>query len=193
MRQVTWEDIKVGQEFTVINPDGSTAVGLRTKTGYGSYVSSITRDFEYSNWFTSKYTLMIENDMKEEVITKETLQSGYKADNGKARFSLIPPIFLKALADLFAMGARKYSDWNWFLGMKYSRVYDAMLRHANAWANGETNDPVDGQHHLISVAWNACVLFVYDSMPDKFKKFDDRLHNIKDEDILENINTGAKK
>lgn len=130
---------------------------------------------------------------KEEEITVEKLEGGFKADKGKSRFSLIPPIFLKALADLFAMGAKKYSDWNWFLGMKYSRVYDAMQRHSNAWANGETHDPVDGQHHLISTAWCSCVLYVYDMMPEKFKKFDDRLHTVTDESIRENINTGAKK
>lgn len=191
MKQVTWEDINVGQEFFMT--EGSDDF-KRIKLNNIEYSSEVTNFIEKHNkCMLVGADLIIEDDMNKEVITKETLQSGYKADEGKARFSLIPPIFLKALADLFAMGAKKYSDWNWFLGMKYSRVYDAMLRHANAWANGETNDPVDGQHHLISVAWNSCVLYVYDSMPEKFKKFDDRLHNIKDEDILENINTGAKK
>jgi hypothetical protein len=130
---------------------------------------------------------------KREIITKEALQSGYKADSGKARFSLIPPKFLRALAELFTTGAKKYSDFNWFLGMKYSRAYDALHRHANAWWDGEQNDPIDGQHHLISVAWNACVLYTYDMMPEKFKQFDDRMHNISDEDILSQINTSAKK
>ncbi len=124
-------------------------------------------------------------------ITLETLKSGYKADDGKARFSLIPPKFLKALAELFTMGAKKYSDFNWFLGMDYSRVYDAMNRHANAWWDGEQNDPIDGQNHLISVAWGACVLYIYDIMPEKFKKFDDRMHTLTNESIQ--VNTKAKK
>lgn len=124
-------------------------------------------------------------------ITPETLKSGYKADSGKAKFSLIPPKFLKALAELFTMGAKKYSDYNWYLGMDYSRVYDAMIRHSNAWWDGETNDPIDGQHHLISTAWCSCVLYIYDIMPEKFLKFDDRMHTLTDESII--INDTAKK
>lgn len=128
-----------------------------------------------------------------EIINQETLQSGYKADNGKARFGLIPPQFLKALAELFTIGAKKYSDWNWFLGMNYSRVYDAMQRHSNAWWNGEQNDPIDGQNHMISVAWGACVLYIYDIMPEKFKGFDDRMGSLSDKEIRASINTKALK
>lgn len=131
--------------------------------------------------------------MFKESVTSSDLQGGYKADSGKPRFGLIPPKFLRALAELFTMGAKKYSDWNWYLGMSYSRVYDAMLRHANAWWDGETHDPVDGQHHLISTAWCACVLFIYDTMPEKFKQFDDRLSNLTDESIRASIKTTAKK
>lgn len=126
-------------------------------------------------------------------ITPETLQGGFKADDQKARMSLIPPKFLKALAELFTMGAKKYSLYNWWLGMDYSRVYDAMIRHSNAFWDGEQFDPTDGQHHLISTAWNACVLYMYDITPEKFKQFDDRMHNLTDEDIRAGINTSAKK
>lgn len=128
-----------------------------------------------------------------ERITPNDLQGGYKADEGKPRFGLIPPKFLRALAELFTAGAKKYSDWNWYLGMNYSRVYDAMMRHQNAWWDGEKYDPIDGQHHLISAAWCACVLFIYDMTPDKFNKFDDRLTMLKDEDIRASINTSAVK
>jgi hypothetical protein len=131
--------------------------------------------------------------MSKERITTEDLQGGYKADEGKARIGLIPPKFLKALAELFTMGAKKYSDWNWYLGMNYSRVYDAMMRHSNAWWDGETHDPIDGQHHLISTAWCACALYIYDITPEKFKRFDDRLHTLTDEAIRADINTTARK
>lgn len=128
-----------------------------------------------------------------ERITPTDLQGGYKADEGKPRFGLIPPKFLRALAELFTTGAKKYSDWNWYLGMNYSRVYDAMMRHQNAWWSGQTHDEVDGQHHLISSAWCACVLYIYDTLPDKFKKFDDRLCMLSDDDIRKDINTSATK
>jgi hypothetical protein len=33
-----------------------------------------------------------------------------------------------------------------------------MMRHAWAWWQGERDDPMDGQHHLASVAWGALAL-----------------------------------
>ena len=87
---------------------------------------------------------------------------GTKHDgNKKARFDLIPPEAMEALAELYALGANKYGDRNWEHGMKWGRVFAAMMRHAWAWFRGETNDREDGQHHLISVAWCALALYVY--------------------------------
>lgn len=135
----------------------------------------------------------IQHKMKkeeQEQITNEALKSGFKADAGKTRVSLIPPQFIMGLADVFTRGADKYSEYNWALGMKYSRVYDAMQRHANKWLAGETFDEVDGQHHLLSTAWNACILYFFELFPEKYRKFDDRLCNLKYEDII--INTTAR-
>ena len=83
---------------------------------------------------------------------------GRKDDRGKARFGLIPPGPLFALAELFEIGAKKYSARNWEQGIDFERVFSAMMRHAWAWWGGEEFDPVDGQHHLTSVVWNAMVL-----------------------------------
>ena len=46
--------------------------------------------------------------------------------------------------------------------MKWGRVFAAMLRHAWAFWRGESHDPVDGQHHLASVAWCAAALYEYE-------------------------------
>lgn len=128
-----------------------------------------------------------------EKVTKEDLVGGFKADSGKEDIALIPWQFIMALAALFTTGAKKYSPYNWYLGMDYSRVYSAMMRHALKWWGGEKYDETDGQHHLISVAWCACVLFIYDTMPERFAKFDDRLHNQTDEMIRGSVNTEATK
>lgn len=129
-----------------------------------------------------------------EVINQEVLQGGYKADNNKPRVALIPPNFVLELAALFTLGAGKYSAYNWSLGMCYSRVYDAMMRHSLKFWGGEEFDEVDGQHHLLSVAWCACVLWVF-SFADKarYEKWDDRPHKYTDERIRAEINTSAKK
>ena len=87
---------------------------------------------------------------------------GVKYDAGKPRYDLLPVWPLQQVADLYGMGAAKYSDRQWELGMRYGKVYAAMQRHANAWWGGETRDPVDGQHHLASVVWCALVLMEYE-------------------------------
>lgn len=78
-----------------------------------------------------------------------------------ARFSLIPPEFLWALAEHYGKGARKYADRNWERGYNWSLSVDALERHLTQWKQGEIYDPETGTHHLICVAWHACALFCY--------------------------------
>ncbi len=85
-------------------------------------------------------------------------QGGRKNDVGKARFDLIPSQPLFALAELFAIGAKKYAPRNWEEGIDFGRIFAAMMRHAWAWWGGEELDPEDGQHHLTSVAWCAVTM-----------------------------------
>ncbi len=87
---------------------------------------------------------------------------GIKHDAGKPRYDLIPPEALDGLARLYAMGAEKYEDRNWEKGMKWSRIFSAMMRHAWAWFRGETYDKQDKQHHLLSVIWCAMALYAYE-------------------------------
>lgn len=84
-----------------------------------------------------------------------------KKDDGKPRFDLIPAEAMIALAELFGIGARKYSDRKWEEGMKWGRLFRAMMSHSWKFWLGEDYDPVDGQHHLTSVAWCAMCLYTY--------------------------------
>lgn len=94
-----------------------------------------------------------------------------KNDADKARFDLIPPRSLFELGRVYAIGAKKYGDRNWEKGLKWGRVFAAMIRHAFAWWCGEKFDPEDGQHHLASVAWCAFALIQYE---DTHPGLDDR-------------------
>ena len=87
---------------------------------------------------------------------------GRKNDTGKLRFDLIPVRPLEKVAEVYTIGATKYDDNNWRKGLKWGRVFAAMMRHAWAWMRGETHDPVDGQHHLASVVWCALTLMEYE-------------------------------
>lgn len=85
-----------------------------------------------------------------------------KHDAGKSRFSLVPVEPLSELVKVYDIGCAKYGRENWRKGMDWSRVYDAMMRHLLAWWGGEKRDPVDGQHHLASVAFGAMTLMWYE-------------------------------
>ncbi len=117
---------------------------------------------------------MTKVQMEKDLITEEALKGGFKADAGKSRVDLIPADVLLELGELYGMGAAKYSDDNWRLGMDYKRVYAALLRHLYKWWEGEELDQVDGQHHLASVLWCGMTLYHYQLHPDKYTEFDSR-------------------
>ena len=89
------------------------------------------------------------------------LIDGTKDDQEKNRIELMPFDALVELGKLYTIGARKYGDRNWEKGIKYSRVFGALMRHAWAWWNREDNDPETGLSHIIHAAWNALVLVAY--------------------------------
>jgi hypothetical protein len=95
--------------------------------------------------------------VKDKINVEETT-GGIKHDFGKLRFDLFPMMPLLKLAKLFTIGKEKYGTRNWEKGMKFGRLFAAMMRHAIKWWAGEICDPVDGQHHLAAVMWNAMVL-----------------------------------
>lgn len=78
-----------------------------------------------------------------------------------ARFSLIPPGFVWALAEHYGKGAKKYADRNWEKGYKWSLSLDASQRHLNQWLMGEDNDEETGSSHLIAAAWHLCALWFF--------------------------------
>jgi hypothetical protein len=90
------------------------------------------------------------------------LKQGKKNDTGKLRYDLIPPGPLAELAKVYTIGANKYNDRNWEKGIKWGRIFAAMMRHAWAYWRGERDDPQDGQHHLASVAWCAFAIMEFE-------------------------------
>jgi len=88
------------------------------------------------------------------------LEKGKKFDGGKVRMELIPPELLTGVASVLTFGAEKYEDRNWEFGMKWSRVFGALLRHLYAWWNPFVSDLDEetGMSHL----WHAgsCIAFL---------------------------------
>jgi len=71
-----------------------------------------------------------------------------KFDTDKIRMELLPPHSLKSIAKIFTFGAKKYDDFNYMKGTKWSRYYGALQRHLNAWYSGEEIDSETGESHL---------------------------------------------
>lgn len=99
---------------------------------------------------------------------------GMKFDNGKNRFDLLPVGPLDALAQVYTFGAQKYADHNWRKGIKWSRIFAAIMRHLWAFWRGEDKDPESGLPHLAHAAWGTFTLLEYfESCPhydDRYKK-----------------------
>lgn len=104
--------------------------------------------------------------------TKTSKDSGgIKHDDGKPQFTCLPTKALFELGKVSALGANKYGMHNYRKGIKVSRLLDAAMRHLLAAMQREELDPVDGNNHLASVAWNALVAF---QMIQEHPELDDR-------------------
>ena len=106
---------------------------------------------------------------------KPRLTEGLKYDEEKARFDLLPPGAMEAVAAVYTYGANKYEDRNMERGMAWGRVYGAIHRHLNAFWNGEDKDPESGMLHVTHAAWGCLTLIDY-LQNKQFEKFDDRPH-----------------
>lgn len=90
---------------------------------------------------------------------RSTSPTGGLKDEKIQRFDLIPPRMLQQLATLYGVGAAKYDDRNWELGIEFGKLFAALNRHLWKWWGGEEFDEEMGVHHLINVIWNATALF----------------------------------
>lgn len=100
--------------------------------------------------------------------------TGLKLDNGKPKWDLISWEAVEQVAITLTIGAKKYGERNWELGITYSRLFAALLRHLFKWWRGEERDPEDGQHHMAAVMTNAMMLMHYDTYKEKYKDWDNR-------------------
>lgn len=106
--------------------------------------------------------------MKDYVRTEEEeaqmgKETAARFSTGKIRYDLIPPNSLEELAKVYTYGTRKYSDDNWWKGLKWKKdVFGCILRHVWKWFRGEKCDDESGLHHLSHAAWNCFTLMEYE-------------------------------
>lgn len=90
------------------------------------------------------------------------------------RYDLIPPEALEELARHYGRGAQKYEDDNWRRGYEWSKSYSALMRHLQAFWQGEDVDEETGSYHLTAVAWHAFTMLVFLGDQERYGGFDDR-------------------
>jgi len=83
---------------------------------------------------------------------RTTSSTGGEKGMKDERHSLIPTEALAAVARHYGIGARKYADHNWRRGYEWSKSYDALQRHAQAFWGGEDIDEETGSPHMAAVA-----------------------------------------
>ncbi len=96
-----------------------------------------------------------------ETIVTDPLTGGQKGSK-LARFDLIPPEALWALAEHYGVGCQKYADRNWEKGLDNGLIVAALERHLTQRKMGEKVDAESGSHHMIAVVWHAIALYIYD-------------------------------
>jgi hypothetical protein len=101
----------------------------------------------------------------------QTLKTGEKKDDGKERMDLLSSVAIGELARVLTFGCKKYSPNNWRLGIAWSRVIGAVLRHIFAWMRGQTYDPETGINHLAHAMCGIMFLLEYE---ETHKELDDR-------------------
>lgn len=74
---------------------------------------------------------------------------GFKADQGKPDWSLLPLDVVEETVRVLTAGAKKYARDNWQkVPDADQRYFAAALRHLTAWQKGEHLDPETGLSHL---------------------------------------------
>lgn len=85
--------------------------------------------------------------------------AGAKMDKGKIRYDLYPPEVLEQVCQILTFGAEKYSPNGWKeVPDANNRYYSALMRHLEAWRQGEKVDPESGMPHLAHVLCNVTFL-----------------------------------
>ena len=89
--------------------------------------------------------------------------------DGKGRYDLISPFATMRLAKWYELGAKKYKDRNWELGMPYSRYLDSAKRHIDKFLMG-----MEDEDHLAAAAWNIFAIMHHQELHQD--NFDDLPH-----------------
>lgn len=113
-------------------------------------------------------------EMVAEASNAPVLTEGTKFDGDKPMTELYPVDAYMGTCRGLTYGAKKYAPRNWEKGIKFGRVFGALLRHLFAWWKGEDVDPESGLHHLDHAGCCLAFLQQYTTQRERYAAFDDR-------------------
>ena len=87
--------------------------------------------------------------------------TGGEKNQKSEQYSLIPVPAFDMLARVYAYGAGKYDRNNWRRGYPWHLSFDAMMRHLNAFWNGEDLDPESGLPHVAHAMFHCATLLTF--------------------------------
>lgn len=100
----------------------------------------------------------MDTERKHDEEEKQSFSTGAVCTKVAERFDLICPSGLRRIAERYALGARKYSDYNWCKGIPISERLNHLIKHTNEYVlHGNSNDD-----NLAAIAWNAIALMHYE-------------------------------
>lgn len=114
-------------------------------------------------------------------MTSADTNGATKYDGGKPRMSLLDPYALSEAAKVLTFGEKKYAAHNWRKGFRYSRLLDGVMRHINAFNDGEDLDPESGLSHLAHAMCNLMFLL---KNTQTHPELDDRHNSISEADVV---------
>lgn len=119
----------------------------------------------------------IDPSMKPDTIRFETGAKRCKdvAGDGEIplRFDLIPPVALERIARRYGMGALKYGDNNYQLGIPATNILNHLQAHINKYRMGDRTDD-----HLAGAVWGLLTLMWYDTFGNPADKVVVVMHNV---------------
>ena len=108
-----------------------------------------------------KYLNEFFNEPIIKVVDLDDKKAFIKHDDDKTQYQHLSPKFIQEMAEITTQGAKKYGGGNYLKGdeQALNRLYDALMRHLQAWRMGEEADPESGKSHLPHVACNAMMIY----------------------------------
>lgn len=101
------------------------------------------------------------------------MSKGVKFDGEKPDVSLVPSGALLEEAYVWSAGKKKYTAYNWYSGIEYSRILAAIGRHYELLKAGIDLDYETKRHHAAAIRCGCAMLIEFDL--DGRKQLDDRM------------------